>query len=177
MSRDVAVVIRTIFLGGLLAGVVSACGQSVQNGPVTRAADLCQTNFTTCVMPIFINPIRRSDMTLVTCNASSCHALLGNGGNFTLLPDPVKNYQVLQNNFTNFLSPDDSQLLAEPLRDSVTRASIAGIVTFHGGGDIFPSEGDLCYQAIRSWIAEQVTNQATCSVCTAIANPTASCGY
>jgi len=108
---------------------------------------------------------------------SSCHVLGGNGGTFTLLSDPLRNYEILQNNFTNFQSPDDSPLLAEPLLDSVTRPTISGIVTFHGGLDIFPSEGDQCYQAIRRWIAEQVTDQATCSVCTAIANVTTSCGY
>jgi len=175
MSRGAGEVVRAVLLGGLVAGVVSACGLPVENGPVTRTADLCQTNFQTCVMPIFINPIKRSDSSLVTCNASNCHALGGNGGTFTLLSDPLRNYEILQNNFTNFLAPDDSPLLAEPLRDSVTRGTISGIVTFHGGGDIFPGEGDLCYQAIRSWIAEQVTNQATCSTCTAVA--TTSCGY
>lgn len=176
MSRGNGGVFRAVFLGGLLAGMVSACGQSVENGPVTRTADLCQTNFQTCIMPIFNSPMRRSNLSSVSCMDSSCHVLGGNGGTFTLLSDTLKNYEILQNNFTNFQSPDDSPLLAEPLLDSVTRGTISGIVTFHGGGDIFPSEGDLCYQKIKSWIAEQVTNQTSCSVCVAI-NPTVSCGY
>jgi hypothetical protein len=155
--------------GAALCGLgLLACGQQVPNAPAPVASQLCSDDFKTCVMPVLSRPIRRAGGSVVSCSDSNCHALGGNGGRFTLGPDDDANFLSVSN-FVNRTNPDASLLLIEPAADSVLSSPAAA---FHGGGDIFPSSSDACFQALRAWIA----NQAACGSCVPVPN-NVNCGY
>lgn len=163
-------------LGAALCGLgLVACGVQVPNERATTSSDLCFNDFQTCVMPVLSGQIRRRGGAIISCADGNCHAPGGNGGRFALGSDDNANFLVVKN-FVNFTSPDDSLVLVEPTQDDVAPSAVAA---FHGGGEIFPSKSDACYVAIRSWISNQVTDQASpaCGTCTPIADTFASCGY
>ncbi|MBI3899568.1 MAG: cytochrome c [Gammaproteobacteria bacterium] len=151
-----------------------ACGEKVPSERVTSTSTLCANDFQTCVLPVLTSQIRRRGGAVITC--VECHKPGGNGGPFTLdTSDPDASFNAVRQQ-VNFTSPDESKLLVEPTQDDVAPSATAGP---HGGGDIFPSRSDACYVAIHDWISNQVADQAasSCGLCTAVANPTASCGY
>lgn len=161
-------------LGAALCGLgIVACGVQVPNERATTSSELCVNNFQTCVMPVLSGQIRRRGGAIISCTDGNCHAPGGNGGRFTLGADNDANLLAIQN-FVNFTNPDDSLVLVEPTQDDVSPSAVAA---FHGGGEIFPSKSDACYVVIRTWINNQVTDQAACGACTAIADTFTSCGY
>jgi hypothetical protein len=177
-------------MGGLRKGVrhavwgaacllgLLACGDPIPSQQASATGALCLNNFQTCVMPVLSGQIRRRGGSIVSCMDSNCHVVGGSGGRLLLVADTTANSEAIKANFVNFQTVDESLILAEPLQDDQTPAAIAGVASFHGGGEIFPNRStDPCYLAVSNWIGEQVTSQSTCSVCTAITNTLTSCGY
>jgi hypothetical protein len=154
-----------------------ACGDPVPSQRQSATEVLCLNNFQTCVMPVLSGQIRRRGGSIVSCMDSNCHVVGGSGGRLLLVADATANSEAIKANFVSFETVDESLILAEPLQDDQTPAAVAGIASFHGGGEIFPSRSDTCYLAISTWISEQVTSQGACSSCSAIANTLTSCGY
>lgn len=165
----------------LVLATASGCGQTATNSPAAATAQLCETNFEVCVMPVFMSVIKRSgtdisactDGTLgqCSCMGSSCHVGGGNGGRFTLsFTDMVTNRNSIILMFADFNNVANSTILTRPL---------AGTGEAHGGLDIFRDTSDPCYVAIHTWLSQQVQDQsdARCASCAQIANITAACGY
>jgi len=145
-----------------------ACGEQVTVQQISTGVTLCQNDFEVCVNPIFNSPMRRSDGSTVTCASGGCHEVgVGFGGAFKIFPNAATASELEANfivakAFSNLNSPADSKLLLEPLTGT---SSITGS---HTGGDIFTSQGDACYIAIRNWIANPVDDQTSpqCGLCT-----------
>jgi hypothetical protein len=154
---------------------VVACGERVPNERAVTSADVCQSDFERCVMPVLSGQIKRRGGATISCSDGNCHAAGGSGGRFSLGSDVNANFLAAKN-FINLTSPDDSVLLVEPTQDDVAPSAGAGT---HGGGEIFPSRSDACYLAIRNWASNQVADQTSpaCGTCTPIASTFASCGY
>ncbi len=161
---------RRLGVGPLLLPVLAvlvACKEVVQS-PLTESGQaLCLSDYATC-----IDPILQGNIQGATCAASSCHATGGNGGGFKLnvgaapgSPEMLANYYSAKG-FANLNDPDQSKLLLEPLQGSF------GITGSHGGGTIFRSTTDPCFQTIRSWIANRVDDPASpgCGSCTPVAD-------
>ncbi len=161
----------TLLLTAVVA-LLSACDNvSVEDTPDTAAATLCYADYQTCV-----DPILQAVVSNVTCSASACHALGGNGGGFKINQNPATDAEFMVNffaakAFANLTTPTQSKLLLEPLQGSF------GITGSHGGGSIFPNTSDPCYQTILTWISKQVgaDDSPSCGVCTPI--NVSACGF
>lgn len=156
-------------LAALCAASVISCGEPVPTQPSDSTNEVCAADFQTCVMPVLTGQIRRRGGAIVSCTDSNCHVAGGTGGRFTIGADSTANMQAVLN-LVNFASPGDSLILVEPTQDDIAPSAVAGT---HGGGEIFGSLGNACYQAIHGWI----TAGSNCGVCTAVANTFTSCSY
>jgi hypothetical protein len=161
------------------AGLLAACGQQVSPAPVKlTGGTLCYADYQKCVSPVF-DAVIHAQSGNATCSAGGCHSeYTGSGGAFKIYPNPAANssemlanfYTVTNNGFVNLDNPDESKLLLKP-------SAMGRSVFAHSGGNIFPNANDACYVAIRSWIANRVSdsNDPACGACTP---PTISnCGY
>lgn len=162
----------------LAAGLLGACGGDVENVPAAAAGGtLCVADYAQCVNPVFDVVINgRTGPT--TCAASGCHDVgAGSGGAFKIFPGAEPGSIEMMANFfsakafSNLDNPAQSKLLLEPLQ------GIFAITGTHTGGDIFPSEADPCYLAIRNWIALRVDDEegTGCGFCTP--PDLSACGY
>jgi hypothetical protein len=162
----------------LAAALLWGCGGDIENQPAAATGGtLCVADFAQCVNPVFDAVINgRTGPT--TCSASGCHDVgAGSGGAFKIFPGAEPgSVEMLANffaakAFSNLDNPDQSKLLLEPLQ------GVFSITGTHTGGDIFPSELDPCYIAIRNWIALRVDDEqgSACGFCAP--PPLPECGY
>ena len=75
-----------------------------------------------------------------SCAQANCHIAAGNGLDFPNPVDYPAAYRRVQI-YLNCGSPDASVFLTKPL----------GGIDPHGGGDIFPNDGDPAVQIFRDW--------------------------
>jgi len=165
--------LRQVLLPGILVSLTACDSVSVTSEATGQT--LCFNYYASCVNPVFDAVIGNK-----TCSASGCHNInQGSGGAFKIasnVTDP-NGEQMLANFFSakSFANTQDatlSKLLLEPLSGTFS------IVGSHTGGNIFPSNGDACYQEILSWIQMPVDDKDDPLQCTASCTPgvPASCG-
>ncbi len=171
--------IRAVFTISFAVLILAGCLDEVDIQPdAANGQTLCLADYQMCVDPIFHANINGSSGSPVTCSASGCHDVnSGSGGGFKIFPNAgADDIKILANftsakAFANLSTSSRSKLLLEPLN------GISAISGTHTGGDIFPNQNDVCYQAILSWISTRVddTNASSCGRCTV---PTISaCGF
>jgi hypothetical protein len=165
-----------VFIALLLP--LAGCNDDVDVEPVAASGGtLCVTDFEQCVNPIF-DAVIMGKTGQTTCSGSGCHEVgAGSGGAFKIFanaqpgsPEILSNFFAAKG-FANLDEPDKSKILLEPLQGE---SSISGT---HTGGDIFPTTGDACYQAVFQWASTRVsdTDSESCGICATI--DTSVCGY
>ncbi len=170
---------RILSLSALAAvASLAGCGGDVEPQPLAASGStLCVSDFAACVNPIF-DQVIDGRTGQVTCASSGCHDVsAGSGGAFKIFPGADAGSTEMMANFfaakafANLDNPPQSKLLLEPLQ------GVFSITGTHTGGDIFPSEADPCYAAIRDWVSVRVddSSSTTCGFCSP--PDLSACGY
>lgn len=167
-------------LASLLLGLalLAGCENQITPQPLSATGStLCLADYQRCVNPVF-DAVISGRTGPATCSAGGCHSQTnGSGGAFKVYPGAAPDSAELRANFfsarafANLDDPASSRLLQKPTAGR--SAAIGG----HAGGDIFPGTSDVCYLAVRQWIANRVDSE-TASTCGSCVPPELSaCGY
>ncbi len=141
--------------------ILNGCDSVSTEDDPGSVANLCRNVFDSCISPIMQN----ATATATGCASSSCHGFVNhNGGGFFLYESPTPtelafNFNSAQS-FVNVSNPVLSKLLEEPL------AGVSSVPTVgpHGGGNIFQSTADVCYQQLLTWA--QTPDDGSCAAIT-----------